>query len=532
VSEANETRTVIRGGQVIDGTGAEPVAADVLVVGDRIGEVGEVAGQPGDRVLDAAGLFVTPGFINIHAHSDLSALTCPDAQNRVFEGVTTEVSGQCGSTVFPVEGAVREDLKPNAEREGVALDWTDFAGYAERLAAAGSSINHAFTVGHGTLRSAAVGLEDRPPTPDEQAAMRRLLETALDQGVFGLSSGLIYPPGCYAAEDELADLAAVCATADPPAIYASHQRSEGDRLEASVAEFLGVVRRSGARGQLSHVKVTGTRNWHKLAWLHDQLQAARDEGLAVTGDRYPYTASATGLSRDLPKWTHAGGRPAFLARIADPDTRRRIADEMAVDDPDDYWGRVTIAWSKCPEHGPYLGRSVRDVAAEVGGDPLEVALDLLIEADGSIDAIYHRMDEGNLMDLLRWPFIVVGSDSRVRPDVGKAGRGLPHPRGYGTHARVLGRYVREKGVLTWAQAVHKMTGAPADILGLSDRGRLAPGLAADIVVFDPDTIADRATYEKPRQLSVGITHVLVNGQSVLQNGRHTNRHPGRVLRRV
>lgn len=529
---ADEQRTVIRGGEVLDGTGGEARRADVLIAGERIAAVGNLAPQPGDRTVDATGLFVTPGFINIHRHSDLTALTAPQAHNRVFEGVTTEVSGQCGHTIFPVAGAVAEHVASDLAQHGLALDWTDFAGFAAQLESGGSSINHAFMVGHGTLRAAALGLEDRPPSASEMETMRALLREALDQGVFGLSSGLIYPPGCYAAEDELADLAAVCAAARPPAVYASHQRSEGDRLEASVDEFLNVLRHSGVRGQLSHVKITGPQNWHKLPWLHDRLQGARDQGLPVTGDRYPYTASSTGLSRDLPAWVHAGGPEAFLKRLADAPTRRRIAAEMRIDNPQDYWHRIAVVWSKSDAHAPYLGRRVDEIAAQRGGEPLDVVMDLLLEAEGSITAIYHRMSEENLQAILRWPFIVIGSDSRARSDIGQPARGLPHPRNYGTHARVLGRYVRQLQVLTWPEAVYKMTGAVADILGLADRGTLVPGAAADVAVFDPQTIIDRATYEDPRQASEGMVHVFVNGQAVLENGRHTGRRPGRVLRRV
>ena len=524
-------RKVVRGGEVIDGTGAGPVRADVLVEGDRIVEVGLVEVRPGDLVIDAAGAFVTPGFINIHGHSDLSVLTAPAATNRVFDGVTTEVSGQCGGALFPAVGAARGQIVAEAEREGVEVDWSDFAGYAERIERSGSAINHVFFAGHGTLRAAAMGLDDRPPTAEEMKRMRRLLEEALEQGAFGLSTGLIYPPGCFADEDELADLASLCAKADPPAIYASHQRNEGNTLEKSLAEFLAVLRRSGVRGQLSHVKVSRPENWHKIHWLKRELEEARREGLPLTGDRYPYTASSTGLGRDLPKWTWSGGREAFLARIADRDTRRRIAGEMAVPDPADYWSRIVVVWSAAPQHAPFIGRSVLDIARERGGEPFEVVCDLLLEADARVDAVYHRMSEENLVEVLSWPFIAVGSDSRLRPaDEGPRG-GLPHPRAFGTHCRVLGRYVREKGILTWAEAVYKMTGLPADILGLTDRGSLLPGASADIVVFDPRTVADRATYEEPRQLSVGVRHVLVNGEVVLEDGRETGARPGRVIRR-
>jgi N-acyl-D-amino-acid deacylase len=530
--DGNTARTVIRGGQVLDGTGAAARSADVLVFGDRIAAVGAVHAQPADQVIDAQGLVVAPGFINLHGHSDFTAISYPDALNRLYDGVTTEISGNCGESAFPLRGAAPDLILPDVERERVTLDWTDFAGYAARVEAARPAINHGTLVGHGALRAAAMGLDDRAPTPDEAAAMRDLLREALDQGALGLSTGLIYSPGCYATVDELADLATVCAQADPPAIYASHQRNEGDRIESSLAEFLEVARRSKAHGQLSHVKLMRPKNWAKLPWLRDQLFGARDAGLSVTGDQYPYTASSTGLSRDLPTWLHAGGRAEFLKRLADPTVRRRVAEEMHIDDPADFWGRIAVVWSPAAAHAPFLGRRIFEIAAELHRDPLELVFDLLLEAEGQITAIFHRMDEGVLREIIRWPFIVIGSDSTMRSDAGQTHRGLPHPRGYGTHSRVLGRYVREEGVLAWPEAVRKMTSAPADILGLRDRGRLVPGAFADVTIFDPGRVIDRATFGAPRQASVGIVHVLVNGVPVLRSGRPTDARPGRVLCRA
>ncbi len=363
--------------------------------------------------------------------------------------------------------------------------------------------------------------------------MRDLLQEALDAGAYGLSSGLIYPPGCYANVDELADLAQVVAAAG--GYYTSHIRSEGDRLLEAIDEFLEVLRHSGARGQLSHLKAAGAANWPKTAESLRCLRAARASGIAVTADRYPYLASMTDLdSMLLPDWAVEGGREAELARLTDPATRRRLADEILARHPEaDYFDRITIA--EVTPAGPQdvVGKTLRQVADAAGGDPLPVAFDLIVRHQTQVAAIHFSMSDENLRTILSEPYVSIGSDSSLRhlPQDGQTAGGLAHPRAYGTPARFLGTYVREARLMDWPEAIRRMTGLPANVVGLEGRGRLRKGAWADLVIFDPETVADRATYQRPWAAPAGIHHVFVNGERVVADGRHTGATPGRVLRR-
>jgi N-acyl-D-aspartate/D-glutamate deacylase len=384
------------------------------------------------------------------------------------------------------------------------------------------------------LRAAVAGYADRPTDGRERRRMRRLLDEALEAGAFGLSSGLIYPPGCYADVEELADLARGVAAVG--GYYTSHIRSESDGLLEAIDEFLDVCRKAGVRGQLSHLKASGVANWPKTAEAIRRLRDARRQGMAVTADRYPYLASMTDLdSLLLPNWAVAGGRQEELARLSDPTTRRRLAEEIHGRHPEaDYFERILVA-SVSPD-GPQeaVGKNLRQLADAAGRDPLEVAFDLILSHKTHVTSTYFSMSEENLRDILAEPYVAIGSDASLRnlPANGEAkGGGLAHPRAYGTTARFLGTFVREQKLMDWPEGIRRLTSLPADIVGLKDRGRLAEGAWADLVIFDREMISDRATYDLPAVAPDGIRHVFVNGERVVADGRHTGALPGRVLKR-
>ena len=504
--------------------------ADLGIAAGRIARVAPHL-APAARDLDATGLTISSGFIDVHCHSEFSAFVYPRAESKVLAGVTTDVSGNCGASPFPLAGEFRDRRQDEWRPYGLVLDWESAADYFARADAAPSSVNRAVLAGHGAIRAAVVGYADRLTTRRERRRMHHLLEESLVAGAWGLSSGLIYPPGCYADVEELADLTRL--VADAGGYYASHIRSEGDRLLESVDEFLQVLRLAGVRGQLSHLKASGAANWPKTAEAIRRLRAARDEGVAVTADRYPYLASMTDLdSLLLPNWAVEGGRDAELARLADPATRHRLAADLRHRHPEtDYVDRVMIA-SVSPD-GPQdaVGKTLRQLAGE--GDPFDVAFDLIIEHQNQVTATYFSMSEENLREVLAEPYVAIGSDASLRhlPSGDEAGRGLAHPRAYGTAARFLGAYVRDEGLMDWPEGIRRLTSLPADIVGLADRGRLREGAWADLVIFDREAIADRATYERPAAAPAGIRHVFVNGVQVVADGRHTGATPGRVLRR-
>ena len=509
------------------------VRADVRIAGGRIDRIAPGV-EPAEGDLDASGLTLSPGFIDIHCHSGFAALAYPQAESKVLAGVTTDVSGNCGSSPFPLAGEFLARRRSEWAPRGVSVDWATPAAYFDRAEAAPSSVNRALLAGHGAIRAAVVGYADREMTSDERAAMRRHLADALEAGAVGLSSGLIYPPGCYADVDELADLAAVAA--DVGGFYSSHIRSENDRLLEAIDEFLEVVRRSGVRGQLSHLKASDPANWPKARPAVERLRAARAEGLAVTADRYPYLSSMTSLDAFLlPNWAFEGGREAQLARLADAADRRRIADAFRARRPDEaFFDRITIAAVRPDGPQGAVGKTLRELGDEAGRDPLEVGLDLLREHEADVDVTYASMSEDNLRLILAEPYVAVGSDAGLRnlpdADAGRP-RGLAHPRAYGTPGRFLGTYVREQGVMDWQEGIRRLTSLPADVVGLAGRGRLEEGAWADLVLFDRSRVADRATYEHPWASPAGIRHVVVAGERVVADGRHTGAMPGRVLKR-
>jgi len=527
---------MITGGIVIDGSGRPAFPADIGVSGDRIVAIGDLTGREAGQTLTAAGCYVTPGFIDMHTHSDETVFLTPLMESKIHQGVTCEVTGNCGASAAPLLGEAVADMERELKRydDNIPFHWRSVDEYLDQVSRAGLSTNYLTLVGQGVLRAGVMGHAMRPPTTGEMTQMQNLLRQSLEEGAYGLSTGLIYPPSSYADVDELAELSRVMSPYG--GFYASHIRNEGDRLLEAVTEAITIGERAGVPVHLAHHKAAGKRNWGKVEQSLALIEAARHRGVAVTADQYPYIASSTGLGVILPDWAHEGGTEAMLARLRDPEASARIRAEVEVQRPgwenvvvDSGWHNIVIAG--CRSDHSVEGLNTWQIAEQWGMDPIAASFKLLLDNDGSVSVVIFSMCEEDVQTVMRRPYVCVGSDSTVRAPTGPMSEGKPHPRAYGTFPRVLGRYVRELGVLTWEEAVRKMTSLSADRLGLKGRGRIAIGSYADLVIFDPATVADRATFTDPHQFPAGIETVIVNGVVTIQDGRHSGAKAGRVLRR-
>ncbi|HSE03676.1 MAG TPA: D-aminoacylase [Methylomirabilota bacterium] len=523
---------VIRGGMILDGTGADPVRADLAIRDGRIAAIAPRHSGPAGRAVDAKGLIVAPGFIDIKTHSDFTLPYAPGAESKVRQGVTTEVVGHCGFSLAPVvpgrAGALQEYLAGFAP--WIETRETTFADYLDTFPA--TAVNTIMQVGHNTLRLMTVGMDDRAPTADEMAAMQRLLAEGLAAGALGLSSGLFTAPGSFARPPELHAL--LGAVREHGGAYATHLRSESSAVFEAVGEAIEAAEHSGVHVQIVHLKLSGLENRGRAGELLALIEAARGRGVRVDCDAYPYTCAANPLRNLLPLWVQEGGLAAMRARLRDPAVRRRVDREIDERGLTSFgriasWEAVSISTSRT--RSADAGRTIAALAGAAGVAPIDLVCDLLDADDGATFVVVCSIDEADVQALLRSPAVLVGSDGRsVAPD-SVAGQGRPHPRFYGTFPRVLGHYARDLGLLTLPEAVHKMTGAPARILGLVERGLLREGYRADVTTFDPATVLDRATYEDPHRYAAGIGTVVVNGTVVVDAGEHTGARPGRVLRR-
>jgi len=519
---------VLRRATVFDGTGAPGLEADVAVVGDRIQAVGRIPDK-GVLEIDLAGQALAPGFIDIHTHADLPLLNIPRAENRVLQGITLEVGGQCGSSPGPSSDvAARAAQDRFREMYGIETDLRELGGFFRALEMVKPSVNAASMVGHGTIRGLVVGSENRPATSGELAQMRELVARAMAQGAVGFSSGLEYTPSGFASKEELVEIARALRGTGYP--YASHMRNEDDGVLAAVEEALHVGRVAGVPVQISHLKAQGERNWWKGPVILGVLEEAREAGVDVHFDRYPYVAYSTGLSNLFPNWAKSGGTDAFLARLRNSQERPaleaycrgKIAQLGS-------WDSVQITSTRTSENAWIRGRRLGEAALERGEDPFELTLRLMLEERGSVGMIGFGMSEENTARMLSHPLGMICSDGTV---YAPSGLGSPHPRSYGTFPRVLGHYVREKKVMPLEVAIHKMTGMPAKKIQLNDRGVIRPGAYADLVAFDPSAVRDEATFTDPHQYPTGINMVVVNGVVTVREGVMTGEMAGRPVRGV
>jgi N-acyl-D-amino-acid deacylase len=529
-AEPHAAEMVLRGARVYDGSGAPPVEADVALRGDRIIGVGPRLRASGAREVDLRGLALAPGFVDIHSHADLPLFVEPRAESRVRQGVTTEVVGQDGSSIGPwtPEQAARLD-EAYRDRYGVALGFRDLAGFFRTVEERGAAVNVASMVGQGTIRGYVVGEDDRPATAAEVERMREQVREALRAGACGLSSGLEYTPGAFAGTAELAEVAGALRGSGLP--YSTHMRNEDDRLLAAIEEAINTGRMAGAAVQISHLKCQGERNWWKVGPALQTIAEARAAGIDTMFDVYPYIAFSTGLANLFPIQARDGGDDAFLARLRDPSLRPSLeATVRAKIDQLGSWDSVQVTSTSSDALAWARGRRLGQLATERGDDPYELLVRLIMEDRNRAGMVAFGMSEDNVAQKLAHPLSIVCSDGGAFAPYGPLSEGSPHPRAYGAFPRVLGHFCRERRTLPLETAIHKMTALPAARLRLEGRGRIAPGAFADLVAFDPDRVADRATFSEPHRYPDGIPHVWVNGRQVIRDGEQTGELPGRAVR--
>lgn len=509
---------------VFDGTGTPGLPVDVGITGDSIADIGDLSAATAKRIIDAGGKCVCPGFVDVHSHSDAYLLIQPDAMSKIFQGVTTEIVGQCGASASPLQGEYKMPSDWRDKKFPVA--WHSVREYLAALEAARPAVNVGFLTGHSAIRAGVMGYEPRQAAPDELAAMKRMLENCMDEGSRGFSTGLVYPPGSCAPSSEIWELAGVVAKHN--GVYASHMRSEGAGLVEAVEETIDVCRRTGVRTQISHLKTAGLANWPKIDRVLEIIRAARAEGLPVMSDRYPYAASSTDLDIVLPAWASTGGPDAVLARLRDAATRAKILAELKKSRADEDWQRIMIGSVSHPDHAEYPGLRLPEIADKVKRHPADALLQIIEKDKLKTGGIFFGMSEENMWRILSEPYVMIGSDASIRSPAGPLSEDHPHPRAYGAFPRFIRKVIDEKR-MPLEEAVRKMTRLPAEHFKLQGRGRLAKGFKADITVFDPEKISDKATFAKPHQLAAGIEAVLVNGCVTLLKGKLTGQRAGSVL---
>jgi N-acyl-D-amino-acid deacylase len=520
---------------LIDGTGSPAIPRDVTIDGTRIAGTYKHSEGKASMIIDADGMVVCPGFIDIHSHSELHLLSNPLAESKIRQGVTTELVGNCGGSPAPAIGAAKDSLVDYAKILDIDVDWATLDEYFLRLSNLRTSVNVASLVGASNLRLSVMGAVDAKPDDDQLQRMNRLLADSMLAGAYGLSSGLIYAPGCYASTEELVSLSSTCSSLG--GFYSSHIRGEGRTLIKAVEEAIRIGREAGARVEISHHKACGRANWGAVDRTLDMIEDAREGGVDVAFDVYPYTASSTTLDSILPPWAREGTKEEILSRLRDPQTRQRVIQELSTPSEEweaiaaeTGWDCVVLVGFQKEANKRFENRSVADIAKDLGKDPSDIALDLIIDEELMVYAIFHEISEEDMMKVLSHPLATIGSDGEAEAPYGPTGKSATHPRAYGTFPRVLRRYALDKRLFTLEEAVRKMTSLPAERIGLKDRGTIAKGMAADIVVFDPRKILDLATFELSHVYPAGVELVLVNGAVTISHGGHTKERAGHVLR--
>jgi N-acyl-D-aspartate/D-glutamate deacylase len=523
---------LISGGIVYDGLGNPGQDIDIAIREGRIVRTGTNLKSIKTRhIIDAKGLVVCPGFIDVHTHSDIKLLANPRAESHIRQGITTEIGGNCGSSPFPLADLVFDETKKRfKEQYNVDLDWNDINGFFRRLESNGIALNFATLVGFGNIRGKVIGYDDQPATEDYIIGMKKLLEENMLAGAIGLSTGLEYTPDSYAKTEEISELCRI--VSNQKGVYATHMRDEGDRVLEAIDETLIIAKASNVSLQISHLKTAYPGNWHKNSAVLAKLEEAKESGIRVNFDRYPYIAGSTSLDFYFPNWAKQGTTAEFISRLKDPALDEQFRSHLKMQEEKlGSWDKVVIASVYSGKNKPFEGKNILEASSQSGKSPYEFMRDIIIDEDDRIDMVVFNMSEDNLKKILAHPFWMPGSDGSAIAPSGILGVGKPHPRFYGTFPRILGKYVREEKVLTLPEAIKKMTSTPALKFGFKHRGQIAEDYWADIVVFNPDTVIDKATWTDPHQFPEGIEYVLVNGEIAVNEGEQTDLLPGKILKK-
>ncbi len=534
IATAQDFDVVIRNGHIIDGTGSPWYSGDIGIRNGRIAEIGSLSKAQALESIDARGFIVAPGFIDMLGQSEISIMVDPHVQSKIFQGITTEITGEGGS-VAPTTPKLFAEDRASLDHYGLTAKWLNFNGYFANLERRGIGINLASYVGATQVRRVVIGENNRAPSVTELASMKDLVRQAMNQGAVGLSTALQYAPAPYASTEELISLASEAAKSG--GIYATHMRSEGDAIDSALDETFRIGREAGIPVEIWHLKAAGKKNWGRMPDVIARIEAARRSGIDVEADTYAYTAWFNSFSAFVPPWVHEGGDSKMVERLKDPSTRLRIRKQMLNDSTgwDNEWQEIPgpeailVSVVTKPKLLPLQGRTIAQIATEEHKDPIDAIFDLLIE-DPAMSVAVFGMSESDVALALKQPWVSVDNDSQGTAPDGVLGKEHPHPRAYGTFPRILRKYVREEKLLTLQEAIRKFSALPAQRMRLTDRGVLKKGMWADVVIFDPDTIQDVATFENPNQLSVGMQYVLVNGVAVIERGQMTQALPGKVLR--
>lgn len=521
---------LIKNGLIIDGTGnPELQQKDIGITENRINIIGDISETNAERIIDAKGFCICPGFIDTHSHSEFTLLADGRAEAKISQGITTEINGNCGFSAAPLYGLALEQREKELESLHVRERWNTFSEYFELLNKRRFAINFITLTGHSNLRASVIGYSDREPMQSEKEMIFKLLKDALGSGAIGLSTGLAYPPGIYSDTAEIVELAKETIK-NKGRIYTTHLRDEGERLVEAIEEAIKIGLNSKLHVHISHLKTSGEKNWGKIDAVLEKIKDAQYKGLNLTADRYPYIAANTDLDAVLPSWIYEGGHKEELKRLENLKIQKKLKRELLKTYPEEnYWDNIAISAVNSERNKWMEGKSLLVISKVLGKDPVECLFKILIDERLRVGATFFLMSEENLKTIIKLSYVMIGSDSSARCFNGITAAGKPHPRGFGSFPRILGRYVRAQRVITLAEAIHKMTGLPAKTFGIKQRGVIKEGFFADIVIFDPNKIKDKATFENPFEKPEGIHHVFVNGKPVLWEARITGEMPGRIL---